>query len=236
MDMVLERIVAFLKHPAGIAVSLTAILSLIPKVREVVLMPAKKWWAHRRDRDHKIDTIFHQVLPNNSSSIPDQIQALSKQMTNIVRQGEESLARIIRVQGQMLAMMDLDSTPMFAANELGHFVWVNRAWCEMVGMRGDDALKSGWYRALHPSDKDVVVAEWRLSVAEGRVFHMPFRYKHLGTGKEINAVVQTRPQLDNEGKVLGHLGAVKILYTSGVQTERRQITKESLYTPEGENL
>jgi PAS domain S-box-containing protein len=45
-----------------------------------------------------------------------------------------------------------------AAN--GEAVFVNRSWCEMAGMRQEEALGGGWTRALHPEDRDRVLNGW----------------------------------------------------------------------------
>ena len=64
---------------------------------------------------------------------------------------------------------------IFVSDIDGACIYVNDRWCELAGLKREDALGDGWAAALHPDDAERVRAEWaqaahaeRDSVAEYR--------------------------------------------------------------------
>ncbi len=64
---------------------------------------------------------------------------------------------------------------LFETDAHGDCVFVNERWCAFAGLTPDEALGSGWARAIHPDDRDRVASAWAEAVAEGRDTEMEFR-------------------------------------------------------------
>jgi PAS domain S-box-containing protein len=64
---------------------------------------------------------------------------------------------------------------IFRTDARGDCVYVNERWCEIAGRSAGAALGQGWTRAIHPDDRDQVVAEWYRSAEEHRPFRMEYR-------------------------------------------------------------
>ncbi|MEK0448808.1 MAG: hypothetical protein RL088_1076 [Verrucomicrobiota bacterium] len=52
----------------------------------------------------------------------------------------------------------------------GLCTWVNGKWCELSGLSFEQALGTGWQRAIHPDDFERLMAEWNGLPATRRVF------------------------------------------------------------------
>ena len=57
----------------------------------------------------------------------------------------------------------------------GDFSYVNRAFERMSGLRSDEARGGGWQRAVHPEDRERVLACWRWEWAFSAQFPAPTR-------------------------------------------------------------
>ncbi|OLP18873.1 hypothetical protein BST81_08120 [Leptolyngbya sp. 'hensonii'] len=91
-------------------------------------------------------------------------------------------------------------------------VYVNDRWSQMTGRTVESALGQGWMEALHPDDRDDLLAQWAegysraisrsqiLNCAEGR---------HRRPDGSINwYCVQVVPEIDATGAVLGYIGTL----------------------------
>jgi PAS domain S-box-containing protein len=59
----------------------------------------------------------------------------------------------------------------------GRCTFVNQRWSEIAGIPWDEALGTGWTRAIHPDDRHSVEAAWAAAVAAGRQFAQEFRMR-----------------------------------------------------------
>ena len=73
----------------------------------------------------------------------------------------------------------LDQMPVgiFVTDDAGACLHVNRRLSELTGCPREEALGDGWMSALHPSDRDEIVQEWEDAAAEGRSFHLEYRFR-----------------------------------------------------------
>lgn len=92
-----------------------------------------------------------------------------------------------------------------AAN--GDTVFVNDSWCAMTGLTREQARGEGWVNALHPDDRQRVLADWSASVRRGVASEAEFRF--VRTDGEVvwlhgNAV----PLRNSDGDITGYIGTV----------------------------
>jgi len=50
----------------------------------------------------------------------------------------------------------------------GRCIFVNRKWCDIVGVTADQVIGEGWRAYVHPDDHDRIVADWQQALSEGR--------------------------------------------------------------------
>ncbi len=108
---------------------------------------------------------------------------------------------------------------IFLAGPGGDFQYVNEAWSEITRLRPESALGRGWADALHPEDRDRVLAAWTEATTSGEEYGGEFRF--LRPDGEIRWVLATARILsDDLGRVSGFVGCVNDI------TERRRMEQE----------
>jgi len=96
---------------------------------------------------------------------------------------------------------------IFRTDETGACNYVNPAWCEMAGVTEDEALGTGWSRAVHHEDLDRLAQGWGAAVDKGESYRGEFRWLHMdGSIVWVDAVAQ--PEFDHDGNVRGYIGVV----------------------------
>lgn len=66
---------------------------------------------------------------------------------------------------------------IFQTNAAGACTYVNERWCTLSGLTAERTYGKGWAAAIHPDDREPVIAEWARAAAEGRLFTMEFRLR-----------------------------------------------------------
>lgn len=87
----------------------------------------------------------------------------------------------------------------------GRCLYANPRWCEIAGLRLEEALGEGWVRGVHPEDRASVVSAWQRMVAsEGRWGH-EYRFQ-TPAGKVTWVQGLAVPQRDAAGRIVGYVG------------------------------
>lgn len=103
-------------------------------------------------------------------------------------------------------------------------IYVSDRWSELTGRPIESALGRGWVDALHPEDRDALMAEWIQGYAnphpEG-VISGGNEGRHLRPDGSINwFYVQVAPEIDTDGTIVGYIGTLTDI------TARKQMETE----------
>ena len=105
---------------------------------------------------------------------------------------------------------------IYVTDARGDCTFTNRLWRATTGLGPEEDAGSGWARALHPDDREVVQAKWYGSVRSGRSWRDEYRF--LSPSGKVTWVEGTAfPLKDEGGAVTGYVG------TNVDITERKQI-------------
>ncbi|MGE3190710.1 MAG: sensor histidine kinase, partial [Vicinamibacterales bacterium] len=104
------------------------------------------------------------------------------------------------------ALTQVAPVGIFQAAADGQCVYVNDRWCELTGLGPDEALGLGWQRALHPADRDRVIARWA-SPMRGTPFEGECHYQRPD-GAVIRVFTRAAPLRGRSGRIEGYVGAV----------------------------
>ncbi|OKH23544.1 hypothetical protein NIES593_09995 [Hydrococcus rivularis NIES-593] len=108
---------------------------------------------------------------------------------------------------------------IFQTDSQGHCLFVNPRWMELSGLSMAEALGTGWVKAIHPSDRELVFAEWYESARTERQFTMEYRFQ-TPAGK-VNWVFGMAIAIrDEAGAIAGYFGTVTDI-TARKQAEQR---------------
>ena len=109
---------------------------------------------------------------------------------------------------------------IFVSDADGACIYVNDRWCELAGLRRENALGDGWAAALHPDDADRVRAEWAQAANGERDSVAEYRFlRPDGEVRWIQGFAAARR--DPSGEVVGWVGTCLDL------TVRKQAEEEA---------
>ena len=125
------------------------------------------------------------------------------------------------------AVLDALAAGIFETDSAGQCRFVNRRWQLYAGMSAEAAMGSGWAAAIHPADREHVVAEWQAATAECREFAVEFRFLRPD-GTTMWAAGAASPIRAVDGRLTGYLGTVTDV--SSVVQERLEQREERRFT------
>ncbi|HEY8846827.1 MAG TPA: PAS domain-containing protein, partial [Candidatus Limnocylindrales bacterium] len=128
------------------------------------------------------------------------------------------------------AILDAVPAVILETDAEGQLRFVNRRWQDYAGRSAESALGSGWAEAIHPGDRERLVAEWQAAVLASREFAIEFRFLRPD-GSTMWAAGHVSPIRAIDGSVTGYIGTVTDV--SGVVAERQQQAEERRFAEAG---
>ncbi len=96
---------------------------------------------------------------------------------------------------------------IFRTDTEGNCLYVNKRWCEIAGLSVVEAAGFGWVNGIHPSDRELVSAEWNESVQADRPFYLEYRFVDK-FGQITWALGQSEAERDERGEIIGYVGTI----------------------------
>ncbi len=122
---------------------------------------------------------------------------LRRDLESALRQSEE------RYQ----ALAKASPVGIFQNDPEGEATYINEKGLEMLGLTLEQALGTGWTRALHPDDYQRVEAEWMGAVTRGVPFKSEYRLCRTD-GSMIWVQGEAARTFSNDGTVAGYIGTL----------------------------
>jgi PAS domain S-box-containing protein len=118
-------------------------------------------------------------------------------------------------QAETQTMNDASPLGIFRTDAAGHCIYVNRMYETLSGLSAREAMGSGWFRSIHPDDRDQVLQDWESATRAGEPYASTQVRFLRGDGSVI--WVSVKAAAIREGnRLLGYTGSVEDI------TERRQ--------------
>jgi PAS domain S-box-containing protein len=112
-------------------------------------------------------------------------------------------------------------------------LYVNQRYCEMLGVTREAALGFGWTRtALHPDDRERVMAEWQRTLELGQPYYGDCRFVRPD-GQTVSVLVQTVPTMDTQGTVAGYIGTLTDVTEQKLMEQALRVLSTELVALEG---
>jgi diguanylate cyclase (GGDEF)-like protein/PAS domain S-box-containing protein len=105
------------------------------------------------------------------------------------------------------AILDAVPAGIFETDADGQGRYVNRSFLDYTGLSAEAAAGTGWVDAIHPADRERVVAEWLAAVAAKREIAIEFRFLRPD-GTTMWAAGHAGPIQAADGQVTGYIGTV----------------------------
>jgi PAS domain S-box-containing protein len=96
---------------------------------------------------------------------------------------------------------------IFLTDAKGETIFVNESWCRMSGLTLDQARGGGWLKAVHPDDRERIMAGWQEALARGGASDAEYRFVCAdGSVTWVQGLaVQMR---DANGRLAGYIGTI----------------------------
>lgn len=96
---------------------------------------------------------------------------------------------------------------IFMTDASGYTIFVNPKWCEISGMKKDDALGYGWLNGLPKEDREIIENGWKNATDNKQSSTSEYRFvRPDGTIRWV--LGQAIPELDYENNILGYIGTI----------------------------
>ena len=113
------------------------------------------------------------------------------------------------------------SVGIFRADSQGECVYVNQRWQEITGLGYDEALFTGWERAIHPDDRERLFSGWRRCMEQRLPFDMEYRFlRPDGVVTWVRG--QALAELDDLAGVTSYVGTITDITPQKVMEEQRR--------------
>ncbi|MBE0651509.1 MAG: PAS domain S-box protein [Bacteroidales bacterium] len=102
-----------------------------------------------------------------------------------------------------------DNAPVgiFRTRPDGYTTFVNPAWCQISGMKPEQALGDGWLAAIHPEDLEAVANGWKDTTENKKVSDREYRFLKPD-GKVVYVLEHTVPAINSDGEINGFVGTI----------------------------
>ena len=124
-------------------------------------------------------------------------------------------------------LANISPVGIFQTDVNGNTTYVNPKWCQISGLSFEDALGTGWLKAVHPDDKKRLFEGWNESIRTVKSSFSDYRFIHPD-GTIAWVMGQAIPEINSENKTIGFLGTVTDI-TDRKYTEKALAASETRY-------
>lgn len=157
---------------------------------------------------------LQETLASVEQQVADRTQALSKAMAEL---------KISEQQFRLIT--DLSPVHLFRAGPDGDATFLSPGFLSMTGLRREQAMGFGWIDAVHPDDRERLMAGWHEALTSQVIFQAEFRFR-VATGEYRWYRARVVPDRDEDGTVMGWVGAAVDLHELHLALDERAIALE----------
>jgi PAS domain S-box-containing protein len=139
------------------------------------------------------------------------------------KKSEDSL-RKSQLQFQTLAMVS--PVGIFRSDQNGNTTYVNQKWCELTGLSSEEAIGTGWIKAIHPEDRGRLSEKWKNDLKSARESTAEYRFLKPD-GNIVWVIGNAVPEIIGD-ELTGYIGTVTDITERKLSEERLKSSEESL--------
>jgi PAS domain S-box-containing protein len=154
--------------------------------------------------------------------VPQALTLLSPtQLGMIDRILQQEIIERRETEARYQTLTEASPVGIFYADAIGDCLYVNERWCQISGMRCDEALGKGWFQGIHRDDRQRVFEQWYSAAAEKLPFKSEYRFQGIDRNKISWVFGQAVGQVGENGKVKSYVATITDI------TERKQVEEEN---------
>ncbi|MEW5842706.1 MAG: PAS domain S-box protein [Bacteroidota bacterium] len=160
--------------------------------------------------------VFGKII-GNYSLFSDHIDFFEKNELRLLEEMSEDISFALetmeiekkRKESELLFYTLADNSPVgiFRTRADGYTTYVNPKWCQLAGMKAEEALGDGWLRAVHPEDQIWLAKGWKSATDKKQSSVTEYRFIR-SDGKIAWVMGQAIPELNSEGQIKGYVGTI----------------------------
>jgi len=122
------------------------------------------------------------------------------------------------------ALIEATGTMVWRADAAGRIIEIS-GWAAYTGQATDAYLGQGWLEAVHPEDRETIVATWQATLATGQAGRATFRVHHV-QDRYRWVLGRTVPLKDEAGQVREWVGTITDIHESHEAAETIRVQEE----------
>ncbi|MBW4519767.1 MAG: PAS domain S-box protein [Scytolyngbya sp. HA4215-MV1] len=176
----------------------------LQRIEQALTTGALQVWEHQIPKNGVLCDEEIRLVPCG----PDECLVIVRDITE--RKRAESALQESEARYRILS--EVSPVGIFRFDKPLNCVYVNDRWSEMTGRSKESALGKGWIDALHPDDRDQLLAYWQAGYDQLKSDDLIFNHtesRHLQPDGTINwYYVQVAQEMDATGAVIGYIGSL----------------------------
>lgn len=149
-----------------------------------------------------------------------ELEKTNQNLLKEIAERERAEAELRRSEQRYASLATVAPVGILQTDANGHYVYVNDLWCQITGLSLENARGFAWTQAVHPDDRERVIAAWYDAAQHNHLFRMEYRFQRAD-GVVTWVLGQATAEKDSKGRVTGFVGTITDI------TERKQ-TEEAL--------
>ncbi|MGE0866301.1 MAG: ATP-binding protein [Vicinamibacterales bacterium] len=138
--------------------------------------------------------------------LQDALASVERQVSERTLALSRAMAELKVSEQQFRLITDLSPVHLFRAGPDGEAKYLSPGFMNMTGMTARDALGYGWIQAVHPEDRERLMANWQEALRSQTIFQAEFRFR-TATGDMRWYRARVVPDRDDSGGIVGWVGA-----------------------------
>ena len=133
-----------------------------------------------------------------------------------ITQRKQAERELIASEKRYQTLTDIVPVGIFHTDKSGMTIYVNPTWCQLAGLPEQEALGSGWLKAVHPDDRETITTSWQQAADREAISVRDYRFLHKD-GSEVWVMGKAVPELDSDNQLVGFVGTITDI------TERKKV-------------
>lgn len=138
--------------------------------------------------------------------LQDALASVEQQVTERTNALSRAMAELKVSEQQFRLITDLSPVHLFRAGPDGEAKYLSPGFMSMTGLTSRDALGFGWVEAVHPDDRERLMANWHEALRSQAIFQAEFRFR-TASGDLRWYRARVVPDRDDTGNIVGWVGA-----------------------------
>ncbi|HVN59321.1 MAG TPA: PAS domain S-box protein [Bacteroidales bacterium] len=135
-----------------------------------------------------------------------ELRQYSEKLEKEIIEHKKSEMSLFESQQLFKTLTEVTPVGIFRTNPKGETTYVNPKWCELSGLKPEEALGNGWIKALHPFDKVNVIRNWEKDIRFEGESNAEYRFLHEN-GDTVWVIGRAVPEIIGD-KVVGYIGTI----------------------------